>query len=282
VKIVFFGLGSIGKRHLAIIQREYPDFELFHFYTHAAFPGIQEIHGWSGLEKIKPDVAFICNPTNYHIDTALRCAKMGSNLFIEKPLGIETGSKLNNLLHIVEQQGLTAYVAYPFRHSVQINRFKKKLQKKIKTARIVCRTDVACWGKEYSRKAASGGGAIFELSHEIDYAQFLFGPIVSMGGIAVHCSNGFTDAETNAVINCFHSDFVTRIELNLLSDVNERFIEYGDTKLDLTVSSQMYSDQIRYFFGNIGNPKIENNIFEAAALFEKIVELKRGNTHCLH
>jgi len=283
MKVCFIGLGSIGQRHLAIVQKQYPDFELFHFHTNTSWPGLQAVHGWSDFESIKPDVAFICNPTNYHIDTALRCANLGVNLFIEKPLGIENGSKLNDLLHIVEQKGITVYVAYPFRHSDQIRKFKEKLPKKLRTARIVCRTDITRWGKEYSRKAASGGGAILELSHEIDYAQFLFGPIRALGGLAIRRSNRFTDAETSAVINCFHeSNFITRIELDLLSKVEDRFIDCGKVESSVDVTPQMYADQIKYFFDNIGNPKIENNIFDAAKLFRVIIDFKERAAGCLH
>jgi hypothetical protein len=41
----------------------------------------------------------------------------------------------------------------------------------------------------------------------------------------------------------------------------------------------MYERQINYFFANLDNPGLQNNIFEAAELFEKVVAYrnKEGN-----
>lgn len=283
MRLLFFGLGSIGQRHLYLVQKHFPEHEVFHFVrTGMPWPNVKSVASWEEVKRVDPDVAFICNPSNYHIDTALRCADLGINLFIEKPLGVENGSKLNDLLDVVKGKDLTAYVAYPFRHSDQIKRLKGRIPRSTKTARIVCRTDITRWGKEYGKKASSGGGAILELSHEIDYAQFLFGPINHLGGCAIFCSNRFTDAETSAVINCFHeSGFVSRVELDLMSNVEDRFIECGNIEVNLEVNSQMYLNQLKYFFDNIGNPMLENNIFEAAKLFQHIVDFKRMACGCL-
>ena len=38
----------------------------------------------------------------------------------------------------------------------------------------------------------------------------------------------------------------------------------------------MYKNQLQYFFANIGNPHLINNVFEAGNLLQKIVEFKNG------
>ena len=76
--------------------------------------GIREISGWDEISAQRLDVALIANPTNMHIDTAIRCAERGLHLFIEKPIDCRLDS-LDHLLRIVAERRLTAYVAYPMR-----------------------------------------------------------------------------------------------------------------------------------------------------------------------
>ena len=56
-KIIFFGLGSIGKRHVKIINNNY-NHELFAFRSdkknYKNFSGVQSITSWEKFEKIRP------------------------------------------------------------------------------------------------------------------------------------------------------------------------------------------------------------------------------------
>ena len=78
MKILFFGLGSIGNRHAKIIKDNF-GFELYGYRTEKG----QEkkdllLHEFRDIESafsIRPDVAFITNPTFLHVPTALECAK---------------------------------------------------------------------------------------------------------------------------------------------------------------------------------------------------------------
>ena len=38
----------------------------------------------------RPDIAFVTNETSYHVNTAIKLAKEGIDLFIEKPLSSST------------------------------------------------------------------------------------------------------------------------------------------------------------------------------------------------
>ena len=62
----------------------------------------------------KPDIVFITNPGNLHIEVARKAAEAGCHLFIEKPLGIgEEG--VDELIELVERKRLVALVAYQLR-----------------------------------------------------------------------------------------------------------------------------------------------------------------------
>ena len=89
MNILIIGLGSIGQRHMLILHENFQP-ELFVLRSsHQGAPnqlGIKELYSWEEVARIKPEVAFITNPTYLHIETALQCARLGTHLFIEKPL----------------------------------------------------------------------------------------------------------------------------------------------------------------------------------------------------
>ena len=89
LKILFFGLGSIGKKHAKIIKNNF-DFDLFAYRTGKGQEKndlkIEEFHSLNDAFSINPDIAFITNPTFLHVETALECARRNIDIFIEKPI----------------------------------------------------------------------------------------------------------------------------------------------------------------------------------------------------
>src|SRR3989344_5974566 len=141
MKIIFFGLGSIGQRHAQILLKNYHH-ELFAFRSGAVDKknplGIREVYSWEEVKRLKPDIAFITNPTFLHIETALKCAEIGCKLFIEKPVGSNL-ENLDKLIKIVKDKNLATYVAYCLRFHPVIKKLKEYI-KKIKPVyvRAVC------------------------------------------------------------------------------------------------------------------------------------------------
>ena len=105
LKIVIFGLGSIGKRHARIIQDNF-NHEIYAFRSRKDGPknefGFPEIYSFEELDLIKPDLALITNPTDSHLRYAQECAKRGMHLFIEKPLS-STNDGLDQFCDIVKK-----------------------------------------------------------------------------------------------------------------------------------------------------------------------------------
>ena len=106
MKIIFFGLGSIAKRHARILKKKYK-YTLYAFrsgtYQSDNELDIPELYSWEEVEGINPDVAFIIDRTSMHIDTAIACAQRGMHLFIEKPLDSDI-KDLRKLLNIVSKK----------------------------------------------------------------------------------------------------------------------------------------------------------------------------------
>ena len=225
------------------------------------------------VDIYKPDVAFICNPTHRHIETAIHCAERGMPLFIEKPIGVNT-KYLDYLIRLVVEHNIPTYVAYPFRFHKDIK--KIKLPEKLYHCTIQCHTDMSKWRdyETYSAKSSQGGGALLELSHEIDLAEYLFGEVEGIAGTIEHTGNAPTDGEDFAELTLKHRHSKTRAVLNLGSKVERRTIGINSKIYPYETNDQMYLDQLRYFLGNTDNPKMMNCLPDASRLFRRIINFK--------
>ena len=306
MKVIMFGMGSMGNRHAMSLLNKY-DHELAAFRSrkHAKKNslGIWEMFSWEEVEKMRPDIAFISNPTFLHVETAARCAKLGIRLFIEKPVGCSMEG-LDKLLEVIENKELTTYVAYNLRFHPVI----KYLWENLKNTRIyhvnVCYSSYfpewrphQDYLRSYTAFREKSGGIALELSHEFDYIQYLFGNIRGIKGITRKADDVTVDAEdfVDAVIETEQA--VVNLHMNIFSRVKERSIkidcEKGFFYCDLHKSliehvdqngknvitfdtgiAETYGEQISYFFENVDNPKMMNNLSEASDLFKKILRFK--------
>jgi len=80
MKIIFVGLGSIGKRHLNILKKLYDDIDIIAFRSNKNSKNFSGVKNYYDLDKAlaqSPDIAFITNPTSLHIKSAIKCAQVG-------------------------------------------------------------------------------------------------------------------------------------------------------------------------------------------------------------
>lgn len=309
MKIIFFGLGSIGQRHAGILLDNYPH-DLYAFRSDANNSpnklGIKELYSWKEVKDLKPDVAFITNPTVLHIETAIKCAEIGCKLFIEKPIDKDLQG-LAKLITLVKDKNLTTYVAYCLRFHPVIIRLKEYVDKeKPLHVRVVCSSYLPNWRsgqdylKSYSANADMGGGVILDLSHEVDYVDYLFGGIKKISGNSARVSNVTVDAEDYVDMLVVSGDTPVSMHLDFLSQLRQRCIQIDFEGLTVvgdfinaeikeyegeTIKSsirlgyergQEYKEQIKYFFDNIDNSRMMNNLSEAADLFKKLIAFKDG------
>ncbi|HLD69905.1 MAG TPA: Gfo/Idh/MocA family oxidoreductase [Candidatus Omnitrophota bacterium] len=310
MKVLFFGLGSIGQRHATLIKKNF-DYELYAFRSGQGPKnglGLKELHRWDEVERIRPDVAFITNPTALHIKTAIQCAKRRMHLFIEKPIDAAT-KDLNRLKQIVKKNKLSTYVAYCLRFHPVILELKKILAgTPIYHMRIQATSFLYRWRKgsdpkkSYSARAKMGGGVILDLSHELDYIEFILGEIQSMKGDFDRRSDVTVDSEDYADFLIQTKKAPVNLHLNFMSQLNQRIIqvdckkysfvadirkstlsEYRDGKLARKKVfkdsiKECYVKQLNYFFAHLGKPHMMNDLEEAGGLFEKICAFKnKGN-----
>ncbi len=309
MKVIFFGLGSIGRRRARILL-DNSEHRLFAFRSTRKGPsndlGIKEIYTWKEVESLRPDVAFITNPTSMHVKTALKCASLGLNMFIEKPLS-NTLYGVSSLKEACRKRCLTCYTSYCLRFHPVIKKIRELIKgKKIYHIRVVCSSYLPAWRpdqdyrKSYSSSLRKGGGVLLDLSHELDYIQFLFGEIKTAKVVYSRVSNLTVDAEDFAdLLLTLNNGIHVNLHLNFFSRINERSLKVdfaeGHIIGDLLESKVHYlyrskkktfkfpkerddylKEEIKYFFDNIGNPKIMNGPEESNRFLKKTLEFKHG------
>lgn len=303
--IVFFGLGSIGQRHARLLQAMGGASLIAFRSSHAATPnplGLPEVFSWEELAARQPQVAVISNPTNQHIDTALACAERGLALFIEKPIG-DSVRGLAPLLEMVETKRLSTYVAYCLRFHPVVQALHEALRGvEPLHVRMSCASYLPTWRADWDRATdyrtsrARGGGVVFELSHELDLIEHLFGPIASLRGQSGRVAQVTIDAEDYADL-LVTARCPVNLHVNFMSRATERRIHVdtadGYFVADLVAGTLqhgggadpwsqsipaardvMYQAQWRYFLDRLGAPRMMNDLPSAVPLFEKLVAFR--------
>jgi len=282
MKVIFFGLGSIAKRHIKHLKALIPDVEIHAFRTVNNNPtpeGVEVVTRFGEVARNAYDIAFITNPSNLHIPYAIFSTVIGiPNIFVEKPLGVTT-ERLDQLLDQVEENGTATYVAYPLRCHPVIGSLKGDLAD-AKSVFILCSTNLHTWHPDgpslYSMNAKTGGGAILELSHELDYVAAFMGLASSYRLGYCHNFGATKDAADNVLIKADHGGIDATYLLNLAGGITNREVWIdGVQRITFTVTDSIYHTQMEYFLSNLGNHNMINNVHEAAPLFRVLADLHK-------
>lgn len=196
-KALFVGLGSIGQRHLQNLKLLRPEIEVIAYRTSFNQDVIKEgkkvpnckISDYGLIEyrdldkalKQKPDIGFVCNPSNLHLETAIKLAEYNCHLFIEKPLDISAAG-LYSLENLIKKNNLITMVGYQTRFHPAVKKIKSIIdQSKVISANFLWHTYLPNhhpyedYRKGYAARSDLGGGVVFSLSHELDLIYWLFG-----------------------------------------------------------------------------------------------------------
>ena len=188
---VIIGMGSIGKRHAVNLKKLYPKANIFGVSASGKNTLISEnIDSLISLKEaidIKPNYAIVSCPASLHAKTAIKLIENEIPCLIEKPLA----HKYKDCLDIQEACSLMAFdklaVGYCLRFLPSAKILKKYIDQNFLGPIYNIRSNVGqylpSWraDKKYtdsvSASKALGGGALLELSHELDYLQWMFGSL---------------------------------------------------------------------------------------------------------
>ncbi len=259
MRALIVGLGSIGRRHLSNLRQIEPDASItvWHQHTRAdEVPGADRVvYSLEAALAEQPEIALLAGPAVTHIDTGLALARAGVPLFIEKPLS-HTGAGVAELIDLCRQSQLVLMVGYNLRFSEPL----RLLQQAASDGRIGqllgLRAEVGQylpdWRKDtdyrqgVSARRDLGGGAILELSHELDYARWLMGEVAAVSAQADRVSDLDIDVEDLAEITLrFQSGAIGNVHVDMVQRAVTRTCRIIGT--DGTLTWDAISNQVRLF-----------------------------------
>jgi len=228
MKILIVGLGGVGQRHARNLRSLLSGrLELLAYrvrgLTQVIGPTLEvdtnrnvenelDIQAFPDLGSAlahRPDIAFICNPTSLHVETAMACLERGCDLFIEKALSDRLHG-VDELIHAAERMQRIVMVGYQFRFHPCVRTLRAVIESgvlgDIVAVRAVIGEYLPGWHpyedyrESYAAKASLGGGVVLTQVHEFDYLYALFGPIKSVYALGGHWSRLDIDVEDVASI----------------------------------------------------------------------------------
>jgi predicted dehydrogenase len=190
MKALVIGFGSIGQRHAEILAR---------LDLSVAVLSRRQIKGYQGFSDLPtavdewaPDYVVIASRTSEHYADLSALSSIGYRglVLIEKPLFADLNDPpANSFSH--------AAVAYNLRFHPLLQRLRTFLedQPRLIAAAIYVGQYLPHWRPHadyrsgYSAHRKEGGGVLRDLSHELDYSQWLFGPWSRLSALGGHFSN---------------------------------------------------------------------------------------------
>jgi len=189
-RAVVVGLGNIALRHRRNLKSLFP--EIFIIAVSASGKvtnqnvefADQIISSLDEVVREGVDMAIVASPAPFHKSHAKLLLLAGIPTLIEKPV-TSSSQDVYELMKIYEETHTPAAVGYCLRYMPSSIKIKELLDQKIIGSIYNAFVDTGQYlpdwrpSKEYqnsvSAKKSLGGGVLLELSHEIDYIQWLLG-----------------------------------------------------------------------------------------------------------
>ena len=188
MKILICGVGSIGERHINnLLSLGYTDIILYRTSNSELRSLSGDFEVYDSLDEAlsqKPAIAFVTNPTSLHLNTAIKCASAGCNLFVEKPLSHNI-KNVDTLNQILIKKDLVCMTGFMYRYHPLIKKMKEIITSKTLGDLIWIRSS---WGEYlpdwhpwedyrtgYAAQDKLGGGPTATLSHDLDLAIWFSG-----------------------------------------------------------------------------------------------------------
>lgn len=184
-RVVVVGFGSIGTRHARILSELGCEVAVVSRRTDGIYPLYSNLT--TALSKFGPGYVVIANETAAHVETLhclVDCGYQGLVL-VEKPLAVKP-------LVLPRHRFRRAAVGYNLHFHPLLRALKDALaHEEVMAAQVYCGQYLPDWRagtdyrSSYSARKDSGGGVLRDLSHEIEYMLWLFGPwrrLTALGG----------------------------------------------------------------------------------------------------
>ena len=314
-RIVIFGFGSIGRKYVRLIKKYFSDIEIFIISSGKIniYEESNLINGYyldhSKIKQINPDGVIIASPATQHLNDAFYCIDLKVPILIEKPISNNLKDVSNFKKKILEKKS-KILIGYVLRYSINSNLFKQNISNhnlgNLLFARVNCSSYLPSWRpyQDYRRTVSAsskyGGGVLLELSHEIDYANWFFGPFLEVQAVLKNSGTLDIDVEDTADLILtnskgmnvtIHLDFCSRFPIRecklhgskgtMNLDFLDKSLEIVNPKLETLFSNKeddsenMFVNQLTYFLKGVFHEDfIINNVDDGIETL-KIIESAR-------
>lgn len=240
------GSGSMGRRHMACIVDHFPtaDVEIVPSRSVVELEGDgcesrPVVHGES-LRARAPDAVVIASAAPHHVALASAALSHSIPVLIEKPLS-DRLEGTDELRELASSSGVPALLGYCLRFSRAFQVVSDVLRGgrlgNLLSTRFDCGSYLPAWrpGTDYrssvSARRELGGGALLELSHEIDLALCFGGAADTTTGLLRNTGLLGIDVEDTAELVLGHAEGV-------VGSVHLDFIRRPPTRTALLVGSE--------------------------------------------
>lgn len=256
-KILCISLGSIGKRHLRNARSLLPHARIAVWCQHTrisvAPEGADEIVTDSQQALVfAPDAVLVSSPASMHLANARPFAERHIPVFLEKPLAARS-EELGDFSALCQASNGFTMVGYVLRFLPALQTIRACIRTgtlgDVYTARIEVGQYLPDWrlGSDYRQSVSGlrrlGGGALLELSHEIDYATWLFGWPQALQCSRAHLSPLEIDVEDSAHMLMEYADKRVSVQLDFLQRVPSMAVQIVGSKG--TLMADLIKEELR-------------------------------------
>lgn len=281
--ILVFGAGSIGERHLSILQKL--GYTNLHVFRQRSLPlrtldasGLRIVTDLSRLGTVRPEAAVICTPTAQHLAQTLWCIQQGIPVLVEKPLS-HTLNGLDELRQTLTRQPGLIQVAYMLRYHPFFQKIKQLVEAH-ELGRLL--STQTYWGEylpdwhpwedyrqSYAARQELGGGVALTLSHDIDLVNWVNSSAIQQAHTLKNYSSGLEiNVESGADVSIAYQNGATaHCHLNFHERVprrSYRFVfEEGSVEIDYLKATWLLEGPKHREVLDLSTTFDRNQLFEA-------------------
>lgn len=218
IKIAIIGYGMIGAHHAKQLQ-ECHDGVLcavvdpyIHDHPHSKTLGVPiftNVETMLASIEAKPDGAIVCTPNDSHAEISIKLAAAGIHLLVEKPLSFDSVSG-RRIIDAARENKVQLLVGHHRRFNPYVVAARAAIPS-LGDITLVNGIWATLKAPHYFlpptewRQGSNGGPVLINMVHEVDFLQYLLGPIVSVVGDQTTSRRGYTAEEGGALILRFQT-----------------------------------------------------------------------------
>ena len=234
ILIGIIGFGHMARRHIDFINIIFPDVQIIVLTKlevsdrPAGFSGIKFLHSFNEFIKIKYDIIVDASYPSRRLNNLCLMSGFQGVILLEKPMS-QNYLDAKKMQKVILDSNLNVVVGYNLRFMDGYRSLKQKLETKsigdLLKIDVTVGQDLASWrpGRKVeevvSGRKSCGGGALRELSHELDLICSLFGiPQVRSASISrqKYLTLDVEDTVVTTLVFQQHNDLICSLNMDFI------------------------------------------------------------------